>query len=297
MDSNRLNRFVTLLNAVGGSFRIEDSIGERPTAHIDIPCDMLSHLHIDGDGSIGLLKKVVAPKIPAISNIQTYNDRAVQITFADGTQTKSVCGKGETFDLYEGIAFCLFKRFLGNDGHKGFNDMMRYAFKKLDEQEKAKEREVEIEAEKKRREEKKKLQAERRKARKREEQIGIFAEGVRRANGLAPDLKAEHVKKIEEQLAVIFDPLSGRTFTSSKGNILLAVTRINNQIFDNAWASVNDWYEELGLDCVGTLGNNMGWNLAHMMRIDFVNDVTGDGNDCMSIIYVAKPVRFEEGHV
>jgi len=181
MDSNRLNRFATLLNAVGGSFRIDQSTCERSMAHIDIPCDMLSYLHFDGDGSIGLLKKVIAPKLPDICNVQTFNDRAVQITFADGSQTKCVCGKGETFDLYEGIAFCLFKRFLGKEkGHKRFNDMMRYAFKKLDEQEKAKEREAKIKAENKRHEEKKKLQAERRKARKREEKIGIFVEALKR---------------------------------------------------------------------------------------------------------------------
>ena len=182
MDSNRLNRFVTLLNAVGGSFCIEDSIGERPTARIDIPCDMLSHLYIDGSGSVDTFRTVNIniPMIPDIRNIQTFNDRVVLVTFIDGSQTKSVCGKDETFDLYEGIAFCLFKRFLGKGGHKGFNDIMRYAFKKLDEQEKAKEREVKIEAEKKQREEKKKLQAERRKDKKREEQIGIYQEAMKR---------------------------------------------------------------------------------------------------------------------
>ena len=57
---------------------------------------------------------------------------------------------------------------------------MRYAFKKLDEQEKQKERKAEIEAENKRHEEKKKLQAQRRKAKKREEKIGIFVEALKR---------------------------------------------------------------------------------------------------------------------
>lgn len=181
MDSNRLNRFVSMINAAGGHFQIDSQVGTESMATIQIPTSMLYHLHIDGDGSIGLLKKVIAPKIPAISQIQTFNDRAIQITFSDGSQTKCVCGKDEFFDLYEGIAFCLFKRFLGKeDGHKTFNNLMRYAMKKLDEQEKAKEREAEIEAEKKRHEEKKKLQAERRKAKKREEKIGIFVEALQR---------------------------------------------------------------------------------------------------------------------
>lgn len=184
MDSNRLNRFVTLINAVGGNFMYDAAIGERTMATIHIPASMLDHLHIDGDGSVMLDPDGPfvhsSGRIPAIRQIQTFNDRVVQVTFIDGSQTKCVCGKDETFDLYEGIAFCLFKRFLGKNGHKGFNDLMRYAFKKLDEQEKQKERKAEIEAENKRHEEKKKLQAQRRKAKKREEKISIFVEALKR---------------------------------------------------------------------------------------------------------------------
>lgn len=317
MDSNRLNRFVTLLNTVGGSFRIDTGIGERPTAHIDIPCDMLSHLHIDGDGSIGLLKKFIAPKIPAISNIQIFNNRAVQITFADGTQTKSVCDKYEFFDLYEGIAFCLFKRFLGKNGHKGFNDLMRYAFRKLDEQEKAKEREAEIEAKKKRREEKKKLQAERRKARKREEKIGLFVEALKRnrdvmmEEGWAPMTRYEpnlyiapgepeppvkpDKKAVVDGGTLFFDPLSGETFISSRDKILLAAFTLNNRILEHGWVSVNEWYEELGLDSSGNLGESMGWNIDHLMQIDFADDITRDGRNCYTIVYDEKPVRYGDG--
>jgi len=180
MDSNRLNRFVTVLDAAGGSFSIHDSVCECPTAHIDIPTAMLHHLHFDGDGSIEPVETIVIPKIPPIREIQTFNNRVVLVTFCDGTQTKSVCGKGETFDLYEGIAFCLFKRFLGKNGHKGFNDLMRFAFKKLDAQEKAKEKRQKLEDFTKRQAEKRKRQAEKRKARKREEQISIYQEAMKR---------------------------------------------------------------------------------------------------------------------
>jgi hypothetical protein len=317
MDSNRLNRFVTMLNAVGGSFRIEDSVNTRPTAHIDIPCDMLSHLHIDGDGSIDMPGTVTVPKIPAIRNIQTFNDRAVQITFADGTQTKCVCGKDEYFDLYEGIAFCLFKRFLGKNGHKGFNDLMRYAFRKLDEQEKQKVKLQKLEEFTKSQAEKARKQREKRKAKKREEKIGIFVDALRKnreimmEEGWGPMVKpdepnpyiapgepeppAEPVKKIDDGSELFFEPLSDRTFTSSQGDILLAVMRLNNQIIDHNWVSVNEWYEELGLDSTGGLGESMGWNLDHMLNIDFASDITSDGRECLTIVYAERPVRFEEG--
>ena len=309
MDSNRFNRFVSMINAAGGNFRIEEAIGTRPTVHIDIPSDMLYHLHIDGDGSLGLLKKIIAPKIPGICNIQTFNDKAVQIIFTDGTQTKCVCGKDETFDLYEGIAFCLFKRFLGENGHKVFNNLMRYAMKRLDEQEKQKEHEVEIKAEKKRHEEKKKQQAERRKARKREEQISIYQEAMKRnyeeitsnvPNPYIAPGEPEPPVKPDEKAAddgseLFFDPLSGKTFTSSREKILLAVEALNNRILKNSWASVNEWYEELGLDSSGNLGESMGWNLDHLVDINFVADITANGREEFLIVYVEKPVGYGEG--
>lgn len=183
MDRTRFNRFISMLDAAGGHFSIEGSTDVNPMAKIEIPYNMLYHLHIDGDGSTPRKTnpRKTNAKIPGIRQIQTFNDRVVQVTFIDGSQTKCVCGKDETFDLYEGVAFCLFKRFLDEeDGTKHFNDLMRYAFKKLDEQEEAKKREAEIEAENKRHEEKKKLQAQRRKEKKREEKISIFVDALKR---------------------------------------------------------------------------------------------------------------------
>ena len=314
MDSNRLNRFVSMINAAGGNFRYDTAVGEETMATIQIPASMLYHLHIDGDGSV----KEHSKKIPGISNIQTFNDRAVQITFADGTQTKCVCGKDETFDLYEGIAFCLFKRFLDKErGHKHFNDLMRYAFKKLDEQEKQKVKLQKLEEFTKRQAEKARKQREKRKAKKREEKIGIFVDALRKnreimmEEGWGPMVKpdepnpyiapgepeppTEPVKKIDDGSELFFDPLSGRTFTSRQADIMIAAMRINDQIIENAWVSVNDWYGELGLDSAGELGERMGWNIDRMLKIDFAPVITRDGRNCLTIVYVERPVRFEEG--
>ena len=314
MDSNRLNRFVSMINAAGGNFRYDTAVGEETMATIQIPASMLYHLHIDGDGSV----KEHSKKIPGISNIQTFNDRAVQITFADGTQTKCVCGKDETFDLYEGIAFCLFKRFLDKErGHKHFNDLMRYAFKKLDEQEKQKVKLQKLEEFTKRQAEKARKQREKRKAKKREEKIGIFIDALRKnreimmEEGWGPMVKpdepnpyiapgepeppTEPVKKIDDGSELFFDPLSGRTFTSRQADIMIAAMRINDQIIENAWVSVNDWYGELGLDSAGELGERMGWNIDRMLKIDFAPVITRDGRNCLTIVYVERPVRFEEG--
>lgn len=180
MNVEHFLRFNNILSAAGGELSLQaNSIGERGMAHIDIPTDMLHHLHLDGDGTTN-------PTIPAkydlprVSKIETFNDRVVLVTFIDGTQTKCVCGKDETFDLYEGVAFCLFKRMLGKDGHKKFNDLMRKAMGVIDAQEEFKQKLAEVVARTKRHEEKLKKQRARRKAKKREEQIGIFTEALKR---------------------------------------------------------------------------------------------------------------------
>ena len=310
MDSNRLNRFVSMINAAGGNFRYDTAIGEETMATIQIPASMLYHLHIDGDGSVNGHSK----KIPGINEIKTFNDRAVQITFADGTQTKCVCGKDETFDLYEGIAFCLFKRFLDKErGHKHFNDLMRYAFKKLDEQEKQKVKLQKLEEFTKRQAEKARKQREKRKAKKREEQIGVYQEAMKRdREAMAmtydvpnpcyfgpgpgePEPPAEPVKKIDDGSELFFEPLSGRTFTSRQGDVMIAVMTLNTRILEHNWVSVNEWYEELGLDSTGELGESMGWNIDHMLNIDFASDITCDGRECLTIIYDNRPVGYGEG--
>ena len=330
MDSTRFNRFVSMLDTAGGHFQIDTEVGAESMATIQIPTRMLDHLHIDGDGST---PRETDARIPAIRQIQTFNDRVVQVTFFDGSQTKCVCGKDETFDLYEGIAFCLFKRFLGKEqGHKRFNDLMRYAFKKLDAQEESKKRKAEIEAENKRREEKKKLQAQRRKARKREEKIGIFVEALKRDRSallsdgwvekaadvmsktcsvpapvfkpdenpyIAPGEPEPPAKPDEKAIdggTLFFDPLSCVTFTSSRDKILLAMATLNNQILKHGWVSVNEWYEELGLHSAGNLGESMGWNIDHMLEIDFADDITRDGRNCYTIVYNEAPVKYGEGN-
>jgi hypothetical protein len=53
---------------------------------------------------------------------------------------------------------------------------------------------------------------------------------------------------------LFFDPLSGRTFTSSREEIEKAAIRLNKKIFNSIWMSVNEWYEELNLcDVVSVL--------------------------------------------
>ena len=39
----------------------------------------------------------------------------------------------------------------------------------------------------------------------------------------------------------------------------------------------------------------MGWNIDHMLNIDFASDITCDGRECLTIIYDNRPVGYGEG--
>lgn len=76
-----------------------------------------------------------------VVKVETYNGRVVKVTFSDGTFTKSVCSENDKFDLDVGITICLMKRMLGKDGHKKYNNAMRYIHNLIEENNKKAEEE------------------------------------------------------------------------------------------------------------------------------------------------------------
>lgn len=82
-----------------------------------------------------------ADMIEDIERIDVYNNRAVKVTFADGSYARSVVQPGDVFDLDTGITICLLKRALGReDGHRRYNSLIRKAHRVLDEQQRDAER-------------------------------------------------------------------------------------------------------------------------------------------------------------
>ena len=117
-----------------------------------------------------------------IKKIETYNNRVVIVRFIDGTYTKSVCAKDDIFDIDTGITICLFKKHLGANGNKEFNDLIRKAHKIIDIQEKEAKKEDKIKAKNKQKLEKLKKKREAKKLKEREERIDIIAEGIRKGS-------------------------------------------------------------------------------------------------------------------
>ena len=64
-----------------------------------------------------------------IENVYVYNDKVVIVKFSDGSKVKSIFDGDGEFSVYNGVAICIAKKLIGNDGTKVFNDSMRAAMK------------------------------------------------------------------------------------------------------------------------------------------------------------------------
>lgn len=87
------------------------------------------------------------------------------------------------------------------------------------------------------------------------------------------------------------DPLSGRIFTSSAECIKRAQNTLNEQMLHNisGYVSVNDFYDELGLDHT-SIGYDLGWNTERgLIKIEFSAHKTRDDRPCLAIDYVTAP--------
>lgn len=118
--------------------------------------------------------------MPDIADVRVY-DNTVVMMFADRTKTSAVLDAVDTFSVEQGIATCITKKLLGEDGSSLYNKLITRALKVIKKKQKAEEdAKKKKEADKKARE-LKKARAERRKAKKREESISIHAEAFKRA--------------------------------------------------------------------------------------------------------------------
>ena len=87
-----------------------------------------------------------------------------------------------------------------------------------------------------------------------------------------------------------YDHISGRYFDSSVERIRKAVNTLNNELFNGmGYASLNDFYDELGLPHT-SVGDTMGWNVAYgLINIDFSSHIDDEGVPCIVLDYVSAP--------
>lgn len=131
------------------------------------------------------VKPINKHKVPEIIDVKVINDKVVIVTFVDGTQTKAVCNKDDTFNLEVGIGICITKRLMSNDEKTGssmFNKTIKNALKVMKRNEEAKKAIEKAELEKKKIEEKIKYKKQKRADKRREKRIQEMAAAILLAN-------------------------------------------------------------------------------------------------------------------
>lgn len=93
--------------------------------------------------------------------------------------------------------------------------------------------------------------------------------------------------------ALCYDTMSDRYFMSDMETIRKAQNDINAQIFDNMYASLNEFYSAIGIK--GTcLGEEVGWSTERRLNIEFSATIVEDegqynGQPCMVLNYRVTP--------
>lgn len=120
-------------------------------------------------------------RVPEIIDVKVINDKVIIVTFIDGTQTKAVCDKDDTFNLEVGIGICITKRLMSNDeqtGNSMFNKTIKNALKVMKRNEQLKKACKEAEEEEKRIADKIKRKKEKRAEQRRQKKIQMMADAI-----------------------------------------------------------------------------------------------------------------------
>ena len=85
------------------------------------------------------------------------------------------------------------------------------------------------------------------------------------------------------------DLVFGRYFRSNRDAIQKAENRVNRTLVTDMYASLNDFYEELGLPPT-EIGYELGWNIDDReIRVEYSSILASDGTPCLAISYNVAP--------
>ena len=85
------------------------------------------------------------------------------------------------------------------------------------------------------------------------------------------------------------DILFGNYFESDIDKIKRAVAEINYSLIRDGYASLNDFYDELGIDHMN-IGDDLGWGIdIGKLEVDFGSQIASDGRPCITLEYSVAP--------
>ncbi len=87
-----------------------------------------------------------------------------------------------------------------------------------------------------------------------------------------------------------YEKFTGRYFYSSMASIKDAVNQLNHKVNTHYEASLNDFYDYLGLDN-NTIGDELGWNSDKLLEVSFTTTIAIGDRACLVFDYTAEPRR------
>ncbi len=90
--------------------------------------------------------------------------------------------------------------------------------------------------------------------------------------------------------ALFLDNFAERYFESDMESVRRAVNDINEQIFGSDSASLNDFYNRIGIKG-SKVGDDVGWTQTSKLDVRYSATLTDDGRPCVVLDYRTNPVR------
>ena len=87
-----------------------------------------------------------------------------------------------------------------------------------------------------------------------------------------------------------YDMASDRYFNSTVENIRKAENQINNEILSHNYATMNEFYDKIGLKQTA-VGGELGWTSNVPLEIEISTTQSPDGRPCIAIDFVNMPVE------
>ena len=103
-----------------------------------------------------------------------------------------------------------------------------------------------------------------------------------------PDVKSEIIMT-DRGDTLCYDTLSGRYFYSDPYTIKQAVNELNETMLNDMYVSVNEFYDELGLERT-KLGDDLGWSMDDgLLKISFSSQLSSRNKPCLVLDYRVAP--------
>jgi len=125
------------------------------------------------------------------------------------------------------------------------------------------------------------------------EQVGVNKEQLIR-DEIAQDRVNTAKPSSTEQIIIsgtdvlCFDTYTGRYFQSNVEAIRKAMNDINQQCFNDMYASQNDFYTKIGLTAVA-IGEEVGWNNENTLEVIFSTVLSENNQPCLAVSYRIQP--------